>query len=80
MTSRLRGDGKSRARRTRKNVAAIIAAAKGMSLVWLNMAPYQAPHRLKASAAIRPARGPATSRAVAAAAAMPPIPVIAQRI
>ncbi len=47
MTSRMRGDGSARARRTRKNVAAIIAAAKGMSLVWLNIAPYQAPHRLK---------------------------------
>ena len=57
-----------------------MAAANGMSLVWLNIAPYQAPHSVSATAAIRPARGPAINRAVAALAAIPPIPVIAQRI
>ena len=38
-----RGDGRRRAMRTRNSVAPIIAAANGMSLVWLNMAPYHAP-------------------------------------
>ena len=52
-----------------------MAAANGMSLVWLNMAPYHAPQTLQGpTAAIRPARGPAINRAVAALAATPPIP------
>ena len=62
------------------NVAPVIAAAKGMSLVWLNMAPYHAPVTLKPAAAIRAARGPAISRAVAAAAPIPPMPTNAHKI
>ena len=38
-----------------------MAAAKGMSLVWLNIGPYQVPHAESAAAASRPARGPAIS-------------------
>ena len=36
-----------------------------MSLVWLNIEPYHGPHTASAKAAMAPARGPATSRAVA---------------
>ena len=75
-----RGDGRRRAMRIRNSVAPIIAAAKGISLVWLNIEPYQAPHSVRQIAAIRPARGPAINRAVAAAAPIPPIPISAHRI
>ena len=34
-----------------------MAAANGMSLVWLNMAPYQPPHSASAAAAIRAVEG-----------------------
>jgi hypothetical protein len=75
-----RGDGRRRVIRIRNSVAPIIAAAKEISLVWLNIEPYQAPHNVRLTAAIRPARGPAISRAVAAAAPTPPIPISAHRI
>ena len=55
-----------------------MAAANGMSLVWLNIEPYQGPHTASAKPAMAPARAPATSRAVAAAAPMPAMPISAE--
>ena len=46
-----------------------------MSLVWLNIEPNQGPQIASAIVARRPARGPATSRAVAHTAAKPPMPI-----
>ena len=79
-TSPARGVGSARPMRIRNSVAPIIAAAKGMSLVWLNMVPYQAPQTLSPTAAISAARGPAINRAVAAAAPIPPMPISAHRM
>ena len=57
----------------------IIADAKGMSLVWLNIAPYQIPHSASAVAARSPARDPAIARAVAHTATIPATPVRADK-
>ena len=46
-----------------------------MSLVWLNIEPNHGPQTASASAASKPARGPAIRRAVAQTAAMPPMPI-----
>ena len=66
--------------RIRNSVAPIIAVAKGMSFVWLNIEPYHAPHSVRLIAAMMPARGPAISRAVAAVAPIPPMPISAHSI
>ena len=74
---RMRGLGRARTARSRKKVAPIMAAANGMSLVWLNIEPYHGPQAVNAKAARAPARGPAIRRTVAQVAAMPPTPISA---
>jgi hypothetical protein len=77
ITSRIRGTGRSRVARIRKYIAPAMKAASGMPLVWLNMPPYHEPHSTSATMVKKAARGFAISRAVAAAAPMPPMPISA---
>lgn len=77
MTSRIRGVGRSRLARIRKNIAPAMKEASGMPLVWLYIAPYHEPHSASAMMAKKAARGPAISRVVAPAAAIPPMPISA---